>query len=104
MPISDVTFAVAIAFGLGVFALVVALAVSTWSLNPGDWWARLREWVLGARAFFEECLAELRKVHWPTWEETRAATIAVIIGVVVVGVYLGLLDSVLSFVFTRVLS
>jgi preprotein translocase subunit SecE len=66
-----------------------------------------RDWKMPierSRTFLEECLAELRKVHWPTWEETRAATIAVIIGVVVVGVYLGLIDSVLSFVFTRVLS
>lgn len=56
-----------------------------------------------SRVFLDECWAELRKVHWPTREETRAATIAVLVGVVVVGVYLGLLDSVLSFVFTRVL-
>ena len=43
-------------------------------------------------------------MHWPTCEETRAATIAVIIGVIVVGAYLGLIDAALSFVFTRVLS
>jgi preprotein translocase subunit SecE len=66
-----------------------------------------RDWMMPierSRTFLEECLAELRKVHWPTWEETRAATIAVIIGVVVVGLYLGAIDSILSFVFTRVLS
>jgi preprotein translocase subunit SecE len=48
-------------------------------------------------------LAELRKVHWPTRDEARAATIAVIIGVIVVGAYLGVIDVVLSFLFTRVL-
>ena len=66
-----------------------------------------RDWKMPierSRTFLEECLAELRKVHWPTWEETRAATIAVIIGVVVVGVYLGMLDWLLATVFTRVLS
>ena len=68
-------------------------------MNGIDW----KQPVVRSRTFLEECLAELRKVHWPTWEETRAATIAVIIGVVVVGAYLGLIDAVLSVLFTRVL-
>ena len=69
-------------------------------MNGIDW----KQPVVRSRTFLEECLAELRKVHWPTWEETRAATIAVLIGVVVVGAYLGLIDAILSVVFTRVLS
>jgi len=69
-------------------------------MNGTDW----KQPVVRSRAFLEECWAELRKVHWPTRDEARAATIAVIIGVVVVGAYLGLIDAVLSFVFTRVLS
>jgi preprotein translocase subunit SecE len=69
-------------------------------MNGTDW----KQPIVRSRTFLEECWAELRKVHWPTREETRAATIAVIIGVIVVGAYLGLIDAVLSFVFTRVLS
>jgi preprotein translocase subunit SecE len=57
-----------------------------------------------SREFLEECLAELRKVHWPTRDETRAATIAVLIGVAVVAIYLGLVDFVLQFLIQRVLS
>ncbi len=68
-------------------------------MNGTDW----KQPIVRSRTFLEECWAELRKVHWPTREETRTATIVVIIGVVVVGAYLGLLDAVLSFVFTRVL-
>ena len=68
-------------------------------MNGTDW----KQPIVRSRTFLEECWAELRKVHWPTREETRAATIAVIIGVVVVGAYLGLIDAVLSLVFTRVL-
>ena len=68
-------------------------------MNGTDW----KQPVVRSRAFLEECAAELRKVHWPTREEARAATIAVIIGVVVVGAYLGVIDLVLSFFFTRVL-
>jgi preprotein translocase subunit SecE len=69
-------------------------------MNGRDW----KQPIERSRAFLAECMTELRKVHWPTREETRAATIAVILGVIVVGIYLGVIDSVLSFVFTRVLS
>ena len=57
-----------------------------------------------SREFLEECWAEVKKVHWPTREETRVATIAVIIGVAVVALYLGLVDFVLQSVIQRVLS
>ncbi len=57
-----------------------------------------------SRAFLEECLAELKKVHWPTREETRAATIAVIIGVAVMAAYLGAVDLVFQMIIQRVLS
>ena len=56
-----------------------------------------------SREFLEECWAELKKVHWPTRDETRAATIAVLIGVTVVAVYLGAVDFVLQFIIQRVL-
>jgi preprotein translocase subunit SecE len=69
-------------------------------MNGTDW----KQPIVRSRTFLEECWSELRKVHWPTRDETRAATIAVIIGVIVVGAYLGLIDAVLSFIFTRVLS
>ena len=69
-------------------------------MSATDW----KQPIERSRTFLEECWAELRKVHWPSREETRAATIAVIVGVVIVGVYLGVIDSVLSYVFTRVLN
>jgi preprotein translocase subunit SecE len=53
--------------------------------------------------FLNECWAELKKVHWPTREETRAATIAVVTGVIVVSIYLGIVDYVLSALITRVI-
>jgi preprotein translocase subunit SecE len=54
--------------------------------------------------FLEECRAELKKVHWPTRKETQAATVAVVIGVVIVAVYLGAVDFLLSWLVHRVLS
>lgn len=63
----------------------------------------LKRPVARSREFLEECWAELKKVHWPSRDETRAATIAVIIGVGVVALYLGLVDFVVSLLLARVL-
>ena len=56
----------------------------------------LKQPISRSREFLEECWAELKKVHWPARSETQAATIVVIIGVVIVGLYLGLVDFLLS--------
>jgi preprotein translocase subunit SecE len=57
-----------------------------------------------SRQFLDECWAELKRVHWPTRDETRAATIAVVIGVAVMALYLGVVDLVFQMIIQRVLS
>jgi len=64
----------------------------------------IKQPVVRSREFLEECWAELRKVAWPTRAEAQAATIAVVIGVVIVALYLGAVDFVLSWAMGRVLS
>ena len=64
----------------------------------------LKQPVTRSREFLEECWAELKKVHWPSRKETQAATVVVIIGVVIVAVYLGLVDFVLSWIIRWTLS
>ena len=64
----------------------------------------LKQPVARSREFLEECWAELKKVHFPTRKETQAATLVVIIGVVIIAVYLGLVDVVLSWIIHRALS
>jgi preprotein translocase subunit SecE len=56
-----------------------------------------------AGQFLEESWSELKRVHFPTRKETQAATLVVILSVAVVGLYLGLVDVVLSSVIHRVL-
>jgi preprotein translocase subunit SecE len=56
-----------------------------------------------ATQFVEECWSELKKVHFPSRKEAQAATLVVILGVSVVGLYLGVVDFVLSWVIHRVL-
>ncbi|MFN8543004.1 MAG: preprotein translocase subunit SecE [Candidatus Binatia bacterium] len=63
----------------------------------------LKQPVQRSREFLEECWAELKKVHWPTRQETQAATIAVVVGVLIVALYLGLVDFVLSWAMQNIL-
>ena len=57
-----------------------------------------------SREFLEECWAEVRKVHFPSRKETQAATLVVILGVLVVSLYLAAVDFVLSWIIHRTLS
>ena len=56
-----------------------------------------------AGQFLEECWSELKRVHFPSRKETQAATMVVIVSVSVVGLYLGVVDVILSWVIHRVL-
>lgn len=47
---------------------------------------------VAVRTFSEEIAAELRKVTWPSLEETRAATIAVIVASLIAAALLGMFD------------
>ena len=56
-----------------------------------------------AALFLEECWSELKRVHFATRKETQAATLVVILAVAVVGLYLGVVDFLLSSFIHRVL-
>jgi preprotein translocase subunit SecE len=58
----------------------------------GDWIEKVQDGVRRLIQFFQESWQELRKVHWPSRKETYAATLVVIIVVVLVSVYLALVD------------
>ncbi len=64
----------------------------------------LKQPVIRSREFLDESWTELKKVHFPSRKETQAATVVVIVGVVIVALYLGLVDFVLSWVIRRALS
>ena len=50
----------------------------------------------GTRQFVSESAAELRKVDWPNQRQLLAATVAVIIAIFVVGLYLWVADEAFS--------
>jgi len=66
--------------------------------------ASAKEWVDQSVQFFKEVWIELKKVHFPSWKETRAATIVVVIVVLVFAVFLGMVDFTLSHVIQRLLA
>src|SRR6267142_1376873 len=49
-----------------------------------------------------EIIAELRKVSWPSFAETKAATIAVIVASMIAAVLLGLFDVLWQFVTDKI--
>ena len=58
----------------------------------GDWIEKVQDSVRRLTEFFQESWQELKKVHWPSRKETYAATLVVIIVVVLISVYLALVD------------
>lgn len=54
--------------------------------------------------YIEASRAELRKVTWPSWQETRRSTIAVLAFVAVMALILGLIDLGLSSLVKAILS
>jgi preprotein translocase subunit SecE len=58
----------------------------------GDWIEKVQDSVRRLTEFFQESWQELRKVHWPSRKETYAATLVVIILVVLISVYLAVVD------------
>jgi preprotein translocase subunit SecE len=47
--------------------------------------------------FFREVRGEIQKVTWPTTEELRKATLVIVIFVALLGVFIGLMDTLLQF-------
>ncbi len=58
--------------------------------------ANVTEYIAQGRSFLDDVVNEVKKVHWPTRQETFAFTGVVIIVVAFVAVYLGLVDYLLS--------
>jgi preprotein translocase subunit SecE len=67
------------------FVVAVGIAVATWANAQ-------------TRALSIDIAAELRKVTWPSWPETRAATLAVIVASFIAAGILGTMDVVFRWV------
>jgi preprotein translocase subunit SecE len=61
-----------------------------------EWLQKAQNSVQQATDFFQEAWQELKKVHWPSRKETYAATLVVIIVVILISIYLALVDLALT--------
>ncbi len=53
---------------------------------------KVQESVRQVTEFFKESWQELKKVHWPSRKETYAATLVVIVVVVLISIFLAVVD------------
>ena len=81
---ASVTLIVRALAGIGIFAVAIAIALQTAS-GKSVW------------NLFKEGRVEIRKVVWPTQQETTQTTLIVVVAVFFVGLLLWGLDSALSF-------
>ena len=58
----------------------------------GQWMEKVQESIRQVAEFFKESWQELKKVHWPSRKETYAATLVVIVVVVLISIFLAVVD------------
>ena len=56
------------------------------------------------KKFFSDVVVELKKVSWPTRDELRGSTLVVIVTVIIVSIFIGVVDRILSLGLESVLS
>lgn len=52
-------------------------------------------------SFFQSVREEIKKVSWPTREQTYQTTFIVIMATIVIGIYVGLIDYGLNFIIQK---
>jgi preprotein translocase subunit SecE len=62
----------------------------------GEWIQKAQDGVRHLTEFFEESWQELKKVYWPSRKETYAATLVVVVLVILISIYLAGVDFLLA--------
>jgi preprotein translocase subunit SecE len=57
-----------------------------------------------SRKFITDVISEMKKVSWPTRNELRGSTLVVIVTVIIISIFIGIVDRILSLGLERVLS
>ena len=53
--------------------------------------------------YVKECIQELKKVTWPTWEELKGSTLVVMLFSVIMGCYIAGLDVVFYVIIDKIM-
>jgi preprotein translocase subunit SecE len=56
-----------------------------------------------AKQFVADVVVEMRKVSWPSVQELRGSTVVVIVTVILIAIFVGVVDRILSIGLERVL-
>ena len=62
-------------------------------MNPAE---KIKEWTDGSKQFYLDVRSEMKKVSWPGRQEVMGTTVVVVVAVFFFGLYLGLVDYLLS--------
>ena len=62
-------------------------------MNPTE---KIKVWTESAKTFYNETRSEMKKVSWPARQEVVGTTIVVIVATFFFGLYLGLVDYLLT--------
>ncbi len=52
-------------------------------------------------SFVQQVRGEMHKVSWPTWEDLRRSTLVITVFVLIIGVIIGIMDSLFSLVLIK---
>lgn len=52
-------------------------------------------------SFVQQVRGEMHKVSWPTWEDLRRSTMVITVFVLIIGVIIGIMDSLFSLVLIK---
>ncbi len=70
-------------------------------MNPAE---KIKGWAEGAKQFYNDVRSEMKKVSWPARQEVIGTTIVVIVATFFFGLYLGLVDYLLTLTLNWVLT
>lgn len=69
--------------------------ISKKNAEPG----KLTLWAMAIKNFLKSVRSEMGRVTWPSWKELRLSTVVVIVTLLLVSMYMGVVDWLLSLVF-----
>ena len=82
--------------GKGVQKVVKAKKADIAKRTPKKSDENVTPWWEGVRQYLREVVYELRRVVWPSRKETLGSTSVVLVIVIICGIYLGVVDLILS--------
>jgi len=71
------------------------------TMNPAE---KIKVWTESAKGFYNETRSEMKKVSWPGRQEVIGTTVVVIVATFFFGLYLGLVDYLLTLTLNWVLT